>query len=39
MKLIYILIALSGVLFTVNAQDNFQEVLNRIESNNTTLKA
>lgn len=39
MRLIYILIALSGVLFTVNAQDNFQEVLNRIESNNTTLKA
>ncbi len=39
MRLIYILIALSGVLFTVNAQDNSQEVLNRIESNNTTLKA
>lgn len=38
-KLIYILIALSNVLFTVNAQGNFQEVLNRIESNNTTLKA
>lgn len=38
-KLIYILITLSSVLFTVNAQDNFQEVLNRIESNNTTLKA
>lgn len=38
-KLIYILITLSSVLFTVNAQDNFQEVLNHIESNNTTLKA
>ncbi len=39
MKLIYILITLSSVSFTVNAQDNFQEVLSRVESNNTTLKA
>lgn len=38
-KYIYILFALSGVLFGVQAQDNFQEVLSQIESNNTTLKA
>ena len=38
-KNIYILFALSCVLFRVQAQDSFQEVLSQIESNNTTLKA
>lgn len=38
-KYIYILFTFWGVLFNVAAQGDFQEVLNRIESNNTTLKA
>lgn len=39
-KYIYILfIVFSSISFGVQAQDSFQVVLNRIESNNTTLKA
>lgn len=38
-QFIYILITLFCVLFTINGQNNLDEILKRIESNNTTLKA
>lgn len=39
MKQLYILIISLSAFLNAHAQDSFQEVLNRIESNNTTLKA